>query len=122
MKRVKSLRPVNIKYKRKQTIVLIKSIDFLSLKLKQSSSSSKPDSKGGQSLRANAIAGGSQRNTPSPKEKSPSAADAPRVTSPPALIAQSGYASPKALTSSLDIQPSMVGAEAVPPKTINGKS
>ncbi|XP_069989945.1 pseudouridylate synthase RPUSD2 isoform X2 [Penaeus vannamei] len=66
--------------------------------------------------------GGSQRNTPSPKEKSPSAADAPRVTSPPALIAQSGYASPKALTSSLDIQPSMVGAEAVPPKTINGCS
>ncbi|XP_047489835.1 RNA pseudouridylate synthase domain-containing protein 2-like isoform X3 [Penaeus chinensis] len=66
--------------------------------------------------------GGSQRNTPSPKEKSPSAADAPRVTSPPALIAQSGYASPKPLTSSLDIQPSMVGAEAVPPKTINGCS
>ncbi|KAK8741669.1 hypothetical protein OTU49_002330, partial [Cherax quadricarinatus] len=63
---------------------------------------------------------GSQRNTPSPKEKSPVSNNSPRVTSPPALIAPTGYQSPKAIgLSAVEMQPSMVGAEAAPPKTLN---
>ncbi|XP_069179747.1 pseudouridylate synthase RPUSD2 isoform X1 [Procambarus clarkii] len=65
--------------------------------------------------------GGSQRNTPSPKEKSPTANNSPRVTSPPALIAPTGYQSPKAIGPSVvEIQSSMVGTEAASPKTLNG--
>ncbi|XP_071519411.1 pseudouridylate synthase RPUSD2-like [Panulirus ornatus] len=65
--------------------------------------------------------GGSQRNTPSPKEKSPEASNAPRVTSPPALVAPTGYQSPKGIVSSaMEIQPSLITAESVPPKAVNG--
>ncbi|XP_068203332.1 pseudouridylate synthase RPUSD2-like isoform X2 [Palaemon carinicauda] len=65
--------------------------------------------------------GGSQRNTPSPKEKSPVGLDAPRVTSPPALIASTGYSSMKPISAHApEIQSSMIGTEMLAPKTLNG--
>ncbi|KAK7081979.1 RNA pseudouridylate synthase domain containing protein 2 [Halocaridina rubra] len=58
--------------------------------------------------------GGSQRNTPSPKEKSPVGSDAPRVTSPPSLIASTGYPSLRPLNAhASDSHTSMVAVDVM---------
>ncbi|KAK4296455.1 hypothetical protein Pmani_031054 [Petrolisthes manimaculis] len=64
--------------------------------------------------------GGSQRNTPSPKEKSPPTSATPRVTSPPALVAPTSYQPPKILVPSpVDPQGPLQTPDVSTVKTIN---
>lgn len=66
--------------------------------------------------------GGSQRNTPSPKEKSPPSSTTPRVTSPPALVAPTSYQPPKLLVPSpVDPQGPLQTPDVSAVKSINGE-